>query len=234
MKNNRGSAKTYLILFIILFVAIIGIIIMLNMAENTHKATPLKNNNTTETTEKKDEPIIATNFSSSLMDIVGNNRFLNDYREEVLYSGAVFNFNCTKYDEEKEVCVEGSGLMNVGTALVPLFTYKNDEDNYLKRLDDYYIIVNDEFIVLVMNEVGVKKGIAKVLSRDGKFKYDIENVITGYNAGKDIVKGIYPSMKENKITYYACESKVVKVLSLDLNKPDEIEFLDDIEKVSCN
>lgn len=234
MKNNRGSAKTYLILFIILFVSIIGIILMLNMVETSHKATPLKNDSTTETTEKKDEPIIASNFSSSLADIIGNNRFLDNYKEEVIFSGAVFNFNCTNYDEEKKVCTEGSALMNIGTALVPLFTYKSEEENYLKRADDYYIIVNDGFIVLVMNEAGVKKGVAKVMSRYGKFKYDIENVITGYKDGKDILKGIYPSMNENVITYYACESKSVKVLSLDLNKPEEIEFLDDIEKASCN
>ncbi|MDE6141727.1 MAG: hypothetical protein K2G03_03895, partial [Bacilli bacterium] len=206
----------------------------LNMANSARKATPLKNDSTTETTEKIDEPIITTNFSSSLLDIVGNNRFLDNYKEEVNYSGAIFNFNCTSYDEEKKVCNEGSGLMNTGSALIPLFTYKNEEDNYLKRADDYYIIVNDEFIILVMNEVGVKKGVAKVMNRQGKFMYEIENVITGYKEGKELYKGLYPSIKDNVITYYACESKSVKVLSLDLNKPEEIEYLDDIEKVSCS
>ncbi len=234
MKKNQGSAKTYFILFIILIVAIIGIVFMLNMAEKTHKAAPLKPDSTEITTEKSNEPIIATNFSSSLLDIIGNNRFLNNYKEEISFSGAIFNFNCTSYDEEKKVCKEGSGLMNTGSALVPLFTYKNEKENYLKRADDYYIVVNDEFIVLVMNEVGVKKGIAKVMSRQGKFKYDIENVITGYKEGNKLQKGLYPSMHDNIMTYYACESGKVKVLSVDLNKPEEVEYLDDIEKVSCS
>lgn len=234
MRKNRGSAKTYLILFVILFVAIIGIILMLNMAEKARKAAPLRDDSTTETTSKKDDVIVTTNFSSSLLDIVGNNRFLDNYKEEVNYSGAVFNFNCTSYDEEEKVCKEGSGLMNTGSALVPLFTYKTDEENYLKRAEDYYIIVNDDFIILVMNEVGVKKGVAKVMSRQGEYKYDIENVITGYKNGTELYKGLYPNMMENKITYYACESKGVKLLSLDLNKPEEIEYLEDIEKVSCN
>lgn len=234
MKKNQGSAKTYLILFIILFVAIVGIILMLNMAENAHKAAPLKNDSTSDTTKKVDEPIIVTNFSSSLMDIIGNNRFLDNYKEEVFYSGAVFNFNCTSYDEENKICKEGSGLMNTGSALVPLFTYKTEEENYLKRANDYYIIVNDDFIILVMNEVGVKKGVAKVMSRQGKYMYDIENVITGYREGEELYQGIYPSIKDNVITYYACESKKVKVLSLDLKKHEEIEYLDDIDKASCN
>lgn len=234
MKNNRGSTKTYLILFLILGIAIIGIVFMLQMAENSRKATPLKNDNTEPTSEKKDEPIIVTNFVVALTDVIGTNRFLENYEEEILYSGAVFHFNCTSYDEEKKTCQEGSGLMDVGTALVPLFTYKNDKENYLKRSDDYYIIVNDDYIVLFYNEAGVKAGVAKVYSRDGKFKYDIENVITGYYSGKELYKGLYPSMDKNKITYYACINKKVKVASLDLGNKEEIEYIEDIEKVSCN
>lgn len=53
MKNNRGSTKTYLILFLILGIAIIGIVFMLQMAENSRKATPLKNDNTEPTSEKR-------------------------------------------------------------------------------------------------------------------------------------------------------------------------------------
>lgn len=234
MKSNKSSTKTYIILFIILLVAIIGIIFLLNMAKNTKKVTPLKNDNTTTTEEKEDAPIAVTNFEVPLSDIIGDNRFLDNYKEEILYSGAVFNFNCTSYDEEKSECKEGSGLMNIGSALIPLFTYKNDQENYLKRSDDYYIIVNDDYIVLVSNEVGVKKGIAKVYGRDGNFKYDIENVITGYKEGTKVYKGLYPEIDKNNITYYACESKSVKVLSLDLGKPEEIEFIEDIEEVSCN
>lgn len=234
MKNNRGSAKTYLILFLILGVAIIGIIFMLQMAENAHRATPLKNDNTEAPEEPSDEPIIATNFTSALTDIIGTNRFLENYKEEINFSGAVFNFNCTKYNEEKKVCEEGSGLMNLGSALVPLFTYKNEEENYLKRSDDYYIIVNDYYIVLIYNQPGVKKGVAKVYTRNGKFKYDIEGVITGYKQDKEIINALYPNMEDNKITYYTCVQNKVKVASLDLGKPDEIEYIEDIEKVSCN
>lgn len=103
MKNNRGSTKTYLILFLILGIAIIGIVFMLQMAENSRKATPLKNDNTEPTSEKKDEPIIVTNFVVALTDVIGTNRFLENYEEEILYSGAVFHFNCTSYDEEKRL-----------------------------------------------------------------------------------------------------------------------------------
>ncbi len=234
MKNNRGSARTYLILFFILGISIIGIIFILQMTEKAHKATPLKNENTEKTEEKKDEPIIATNFVAPLTDVIGNNRFLENYKEEIIYSGAVFNFNCTSYDEEKKVCVEGSGLMNVGTALIPLFTYKNEQENYLKKSDEYYIIVNDDYIVLVIDGRVDKSGIAKVYSRDGKFKYDIEGIITKYKQGKEEHKGLYPEMDKNKITYYNCVAKKVKVSVLDLAKPEEIEYIEDIEKVSCN
>lgn len=234
MKSNKSSTKTYIILFIILLVAMIGIIFMLNMAKNTKKVTPLKNDNTTTTEEKKDAPIAVTNFVAPLADIIGDNRFLNNYKEEILHSGVVFNFNCTSYDEEKNECIEGSGLMNIGTVLIPLFTYKNEQENYLKRADDYYIIVNDDYIILGSNEAGVKKGIAKVYSRDGKFKYNIENFITGYKEEKKLYKGLYPKIDDNKITYYACESGRVKVLSLDFGKPEEINYIEDIEKASCN
>lgn len=232
MKNNRGNVRTYIILFLILGVAIIGIIFLLQMTEKANKATPLKNNNT-EATDKEDEPIIATNFSSALTDIIGTNRFLENYKEEIIFSGAVFNFNCTSYDEEKMVCQEGSGLMNLGSALIPLFTYKSEEENYLKRSDDYYIVVNDNYVILIYNYVGVEKGVAKVYSRAGDYMYDIENVITGYTEGSTTSGGLYPNVDGNTITYYACIQNNVKIASLDLTNPDEIEYLEDIEKVSC-
>lgn len=74
------------------------------------------------------ETIKVKPFSASLSDILYGKELIGNYKIETYYSGAKFNFNCTKMNED--TCVSGSALMNIGTAILPLYSYDKEEDNY--------------------------------------------------------------------------------------------------------
>lgn len=190
------------------------------------------------TTKKIEEPVVepiaARPFQASLEEIIADNEFLYDYKVAVRYSGAEFNFNCTKYDEKNFTCLEGSGLMNTGSALIPLYTYKNEEDNYLNNREDYYIILNNENIIIITNKVGKKIGTAKIYDLKGEYISTISNVITGYKIGDRVYNRLYPSFTDNKFFYYTCDGSGVKIASTDIKNSNKITYEENIENATCN
>lgn len=176
----------------------------------------------------KDEPVIVTNFSSSLNQIVEGYVFDRDYSVELRYSGAKFNFNCTNFDKINGKCISGSGLMDAGTALIPLYTYDNDTDNYLNRLKDYYIIINDKNIILAYANSFKSVGKVKIYDRNGKFIEELNNLIVGYKDKGIEDVGYYPTITDNILYYYTCTDNAVKVYGYDLNSSDSIGLVEEI------
>lgn len=190
------------------------------------------------TTKKAEEPVVepiaARPFEASLEEIIADNEFLYDYKVAVRYSGAEFNFNCTKYDEKNYTCLEGSGLMNTGSALIPLYTYKNEDNNYLNNREDYYIILNNENIIIITNKVGKRVGSAKIYDLKGEYISTIPDVITGYKMGDRVYNRLYPSFTDNKFFYYTCDGNVVKIASTDIKNTNKITYEENIENATCN
>ena len=193
MKNNKkgnNSATSYIILILVLLVAVVAIFMLLGNAKNQAKSQPLTtttvpvpvepgNVTTTTTTtvpitdlvyQTTTKVVIQENikvepFSASLEVIMEDLSFNFDYAVTKEYSGAVFNFNCVTYDEETLTCTEGSGLMNIGTALIPLYTYSNAEDNILYHQYDYHIIVSDKYIFLTETYSFKNTGVTKIYDK---------------------------------------------------------------------
>lgn len=243
--NNKGKSnkKSYIILFVILLVAFIGIFVLLEIAKNERKSKPLKENSTTPTINivtttnviepDKNEEIGVKNFNASLEEIINGKTFYYDYEVSIKYSGALFDFNCTKYNEANSICVSGSGLMNTGNALIPLYTYENSEENYLLHQEDYYIIVNDNYIILTTNYVNKSSGNIRVYDKEGRFISKYNNVITGYKLNNKIVKRLYPNISDNLIYYYICDKNEVKIVSSNIEKNGNINYQEKIVNASC-
>lgn len=176
----------------------------------------------------KDEPVIVTNFKSSLSEITKGYRFEGNYHVELRYSGAKFNFNCTNFDKLKNECVAGSGLMDAGTALVPLYTYNKDEENYLTRPKDYHIIITDEYIILSFANSFKETGIVKIYDRKGKFIVELKDLILSYKADNKEHQGLYPTLNEGLIYYYTCDSNFVKVYGYDIKNLNSLGLIEQI------
>lgn len=179
----------------------------------------------------KDEPVIVTNFSASLNAITEGYAFDRDYSVELRYSGAKFNFNCTNFDKITSKCVSGSGLMDAGTALIPLYTYDNEEYNYLTRLKDYHITINDEYIILSYAYSFKESGKVKIYDRNGKFIIELDNLILSYKLNEKENIGLYPSITNNTIYYYTCTNNNVSVIGYDLTNSQSIGVVEVIPGV---
>lgn len=178
------------------------------------------------------EEIKVDNFTASLETIIDGASFDFDYKVSKDYSGAKFNFNCTKYDEKNLICTEGSGLMNIGTGLYPLYTYKNSEDNILHHQYDYFIVITDKYVILTETYSFRNSGVAKIYDRNGTFITSVDNVIMGYKVGNKQHIRIHPTLNENILYYYSCDDSVVHVTSLNLDDMT-ISFADTIYGAVC-
>ena len=176
----------------------------------------------------KDEPVIVTNFKSSLSEITKEYRFEGNYHVELRYSGAKFNFNCTNFDKLKNKCVAGSGLMDAGTALIPLYTYSKDEDNYLTRPKDYHVIITDQYIILSFANSFKETGMVKIYDRKGKFIVELKDLILSYKVDNKEHQGLYPTLNENSIYYYTCDSNLVKVYGFDISNLNSLGLIEQI------
>ena len=178
---------------------------------------------------QEDEPVIVTNFSSSLSEITKEYIFEDDYHVELRYSGAKFNFNCTNYDSINSKCVAGSGLMDAGTALIPLYTYTKDDDNYLVRPKDYHIMINDQYIILSYANSFKNTGLVKVYDRTGKFIVELKDLIMAYKVSGKEYQGLYPTLNNNLIYYYTCDANMVKVFGYDLANSTSLGLIEQID-----
>ena len=178
------------------------------------------------------EEIKVDNFTASLETIINGANFDFDYAVSKEYSGARFNFNCTKYDAKTLTCTEGSGLMNIGTGLYPLYTYKNPNDNILMHQYDYYIVVTDKYVILTEAYSMKSSGVAKIYDRNGTFITSVDSVILGYKMGNKEYYRIHPTLNGNMLYYYSCDDNVVHVTSLNLDDMT-ISFADTIFGAVC-
>lgn len=252
--KNKSGKKNYILAGCILLLCLVGVIAILKISQNVYKAKPLKEVSITTNTEKipdedneipttttsikndisEEPPIEVINFSASLEEVADGIISIGNYKESRRYSGAKFDFNCTNYDLNTNKCLEGSALMNLGDVMLPLYTYKNEEGNYLNHPTNYYIIVDDNYIVLINNKVGSISGEAKFYSRNGKYLSTINNVITGYLMNGKIQERLYPNITDNLFYYYTCNEKVAKVASIEVPKFSNNKIEQIIESSSCN
>ena len=167
------------------------------------------------------------NFSASLEEITyNNNDFSGNYKNEILYQGAMFNFVCTNYDEGNNKCTQGAGSMNTGKIVLPIYTYSNDEENVTTRLYDVHILVTDNYIIITNAIAGKKAGSIKMYDKDGNFKSEIQNVVTGYYEGEELLKQFYPILSDDNqdLYYQICSNNSVKATGVKLDNPGvEIE-----------
>lgn len=231
MKGNKLKGG-YLLAIIILAVGLLAMALMLRYAKSFEKAkvTSISASTTSSTTRYEDITTDALpdenndnkvtydvkNFKASLADILYYNPLIGNYKLELVYKGAGFSFTCGKYDSDNSKCVSGSATMNTGKAILPLYTYEKDEDDYTSRLTDYYIIVNDNYIILTFSNTGKKAGLIKIYDKEGNFKGELKDVITGYYEGEELINQLYPNIKDGYIYYYYCSNNNVKARGAEL------------------
>lgn len=236
MKGNKLSTST-IVAIIILVISSICMFMLLNVTAKSKKArannfNDIITSDITTTTDVSDivvdelpditedndqtQEINVTNFASSIKDILSGYEEVGNYKIELIHNGAVFNFNCTSYNEESNTCLSGSALMNIGSAVLPLYSYDNESDNYYNHQEDYYIIVNDNYIILTTNTAGKKAGSMKIYDKQGNIKHEIQNVITGYIENDVLDNEYYPNIsdEDGNMYYYACANNSVKIVGV--------------------
>ena len=248
MKGN-GLKGGYLVSLIILCVGLLIMLILLKYAKSIKKASVTELNYSTTSTSTKYEDITTDvlpdivkennenldvkNFSSSLADILYYNPLIGNYKLELVYKDAKFNFTCGEYDSNTGNCTSGSATMNTGKTILPLYTYDNENNDYTKRLSDYYIIVSDEYIILTYNYVGKTPGVIKIYNKTGDFKGEIKNVITGYYDNGQLLNQLYPNVKDGNIYYYICHNNSAKINAVSLSNTKTIIYEELIPNSRC-
>lgn len=250
--KGKGNVRSYIAVVIILVSALIFMFYLLNsekerlnakpMTEGTTKTNEVINNEnediTTTTTIAIDnnegvitpiniEPV--SNFSSSLDEIIGDLGFFGDYNVTTFYHGVELTFKCTNYTEESGVCSAGSALMKVNDALYPLYTYDNSLDNYLLRGEDYYIVLNDDMVMLYTTHSGVSAGSARIFDLRGIQVGTLNSTLLGYKLGDNYHSRLYPNFEDGRIYYYSCDNNLVSVKYAEINNYANTQVLESVE-----
>lgn len=250
MNKKGNNIKSYIILVIILLVALAFIFYLLDSEKKNRQATPItkgtnnanldksskeKTTSTTIMIDNNREPNVSvsvekvSNFAASLSDIIGNTIFSNDYDITTYFHGVEFDFKCTNFDNDANACTSGSALMKADDALYPLYTYSNDKDNYLKRSDDYYIILNDDVVILYTSYPGVSSGNARIFNRSGMQIATLEDTLSSYVFNSKLYTKIYPNIEENTLYYYSCSNNKVLIKYAKLDDLSKQEILESVE-----
>lgn len=253
-KKAKSSTASYISVVVVMLIAVLVIFGLLEMAKNDRKVQPLSSGDTTTTAASKKEETTnfentnvanddnvedttidkIINFAEPLSTIIANNTFFGDYHITTKYNGVIFNFNCTQYDSISGKCTNGSALMTIDKSLIPLYTYSQESENYINRPNDLYIILNDKYIVVTINRVGVSAGDTKIYNRsDGLLISTLNNVLTGYKYQGNLYAKLYPNITDNSFNYYMCDNNTVKIAYVDLNALDNIIIDEVIEGASC-
>ena len=177
------------------------------------------------------EQIVVKPFKASLADILYGKELVGNYKLETYYSGAKFNFNCIKYEFDK--CISGSALMNIGTAILPLYSYDKYEDNFDNYKEDYYIMVNENNIILTYNYAGMMPGKIKIYDLNGNKLSEINNVITGYIINNNLENQLYPSLNDKELKYYSCQSNQVYKTGVNIDNPGVLLLNEKVKGVKC-
>ena len=248
--NKKGSSiKSYIFIIVVLLLALVFIFYLLNSEKEDRKPKPMTNkteiptkesnteDNTTTTVvvdnnEESSIPInieSVSNFKASLADITDGLAFINNYSVTTYFHGVEFTFKCTNFDEGQKKCLDGSGLMKVNNALYPLYTYSNDTENYLLRGEDYYIILNDDTVILYTSNSGVNAGDARIFDRNGNSIGKLNNTLTPYVFEGVLYKKTYPNIQDNTIYYYSCENNQVVIKSRELGNNANEQIIQSVE-----
>ena len=238
MKNKMSAGLLFSIVMLIVSVGVM--FVLLNMSSSLRGAKPNNMKTTSLSDIKVDElppqegqedKLNVKNFSASLADILYGKELSGNYKVETSYQGAKFNFNCTKMDGE--ACVSGSALMNVGTAILPLYSFDKEEDNYYNHQGDYYIIVNDNNIILTNNYAGKSAGKIKIYDRQGNKLSEINNVITGYISNNILEDQLYPSLNNHELKYYTCMNNQVFKTGVNIDNPGVVLLNEKVKGIKC-
>ncbi len=252
MKNKGNkSARSYIAVVIILICALVFIFYLLESEKDKFKAKPmtekvtkvtktvqtqegetttttiLVDNNEGVTTPINVEPV--SNFQSNLREIIGDLGFFGNYNVTTFYHGVEFTFKCTSYSEELGECSAGSALMKINDALYPLYTYNEEIDNYLLRGEDYYILLNDDFVLLYAGSTSASSGEARIFDNRGVQIGTLKNTLTSYKINDRIYNKLYPNIEDGIIYYYSCDNNTVVIKSSVLGNYDAQEILETIE-----
>lgn len=234
-KENKKGNNTFVILGLMLLIAVILCFIMLYIINNTEKVTPIdiKATTTTEAVENKPEERELVPFSASLKEILFEENIMFEYKVETYYSGYKFNITCSRYNTEEGKCSQGSGMMSYNDVVLTLYTFEDDEDDYLDHLEDYYIIVDNSHVVLLNNKVGHSGGSARIYNYDGSYVGEVKNAMTGYNLGDRVINELYPSITDNSLYLYVCDSGNVRISSVSFDDVDAIGIEDTVSQATC-
>lgn len=250
-EKGKSNLRTYIAVVVILVSALIFIFYLLETEKARLEAKPMTEaptkstiktttsegettstttiavyNNEGVTTPINVEPV--SNFEASLSDIISNLSFFADYNVTTFYHGVEFTFKCTDYDTSTGICTGGSGLMKVNDALYPLYTYNESSGNFLLRGDDYYILLNDDMVILYTSNVGMT-GTSRIFDLRGIQVGTINNTLTSYKYKDKTFKRLYPNIEDGRIYYYSCVNNQVVINSAPLGEYDNVEFYESVE-----
>ena len=237
MKNKMSTGLIFAIVMLILSIGVMFVLLGLSSKMNGAKPNNMK---TTSLNDIKvdelppqdgEDKINVKNFNASLTEILYGKELTGNYKVEVLFSGAKFNFNCTKTNNDE--CVSGSALMNVGTAILPLYSFDKIEDDYYQHQSDYYIIVTDNNIMLTSNYAGKKEGKIKIYDRSGNKVSEINNVITGYISNNFLEDQLYPTLSNQELRYYTCMNNQVYKTGINIDNPGVVLLNEKVKGIKC-
>lgn len=231
--NEEGNKKI-IIPLIVLSILLFGVIVITIIVNNQRKekpitidytTTPIKDNNENLNVDAK--PVVVTNFQESLDNIDSLGILKGIESKQINYSGAIFNFKCSSYNDD--TCSSGSLTMNVGTTMLPIYTFNYAEENYGMHSEDIFIGVNDQYILIAYNSEPIRM---KVYSRTGNFINEFNDGLFYYYLGNEKIGPSYPSLSE-KITYYTCSDNNIYLKSITPTNMDDVSLNVKIEGANC-
>lgn len=206
--NVYSSTATFVIFSLILAGSIFGMVMFLKlMGENTkfEDEKPETTTKVVETTKEvipNDSPV---SYVTTLKDVIMDKKFDNNYSLSIDYQDTNYYFKCTNYDEEKKDCISGIALLQYNNNAIPLYVFSNPENDYARNNKDFYIIVEEDYIVFTYD------GISEVYTSKGEEHTILKNVLTSFKGTDDLVlyKDKYPVLKDNNLEYYLCDTNTV-------------------------
>lgn len=207
--SGYNTTASFVIFSLALTAAIIGMFMFVKlMGENTKysdnkdKTTePTSETTTTSQVSKSDDDSIS--YVAKLSDIVSNNKTTGDYSLSINYQGTNYYFKCTSFDESKNKCTNGLGLLHYNYASIPLYVFDDSENDYLNNGNDFYIIVNDDYVVFTYDSNTI------VYTANGEEYLKLDNILTSYETSDKKLTTSYPAITDNNLIYYICDTNTV-------------------------
>lgn len=253
--NKKGAKNSYIIMIIIFIVILVLLFVLLELSKNSlsddeptiDPTDPISTSSTSTTSttssitttqnqqnnQGNSEVVQVENFSASLEQIANGLLFMGNYSVETNYSGVNFLFKCDEYDEESVECISGSATMSVNDITIPLYSYNSEGTNYLENVNDYYIILNDNYVVTTYNIAGSQVGEAKIYDRSGKLLETVDNVITGYMMNGKLYERLFPNITDNLYYFYSCSNNRVTISSINLDDNYRRNVEESVDGATC-